>query len=86
MVSINLAPLQPIWLPTLTFFYTELVLKDKLIQIILISVIAQLVQQWAMGWMAGVWFPVEEKGFSLLYSIQTSSGAHPASYPMGTGG
>jgi hypothetical protein len=24
--------------------------------------------------------------FSLLHSVQTSSGAHPASYPMGTGG
>jgi hypothetical protein len=24
--------------------------------------------------------------FSLLHIIQTSSGAHPASYPMGTGG
>jgi hypothetical protein len=24
--------------------------------------------------------------FSLLHSVQTDSGAHPASYPMGTGG
>jgi hypothetical protein len=24
--------------------------------------------------------------FSLLHSVQTGSGAHPASYPMGTGG
>jgi hypothetical protein len=24
--------------------------------------------------------------FSLLHNVQTGSGAHPASYPMGTGG
>jgi hypothetical protein len=24
--------------------------------------------------------------FSLLHSVQTDSGAHPVSYPMGTGG
>jgi hypothetical protein len=28
---------------------------------------------------------VRGKRFSLIHSIQTSSGAHPASYPMGTG-
>jgi hypothetical protein len=26
------------------------------------------------------------KKFSLLYSVQTGSGAHPTSYPVGTGG
>jgi hypothetical protein len=26
------------------------------------------------------------KSLSLLHSVQTNSGAHPASYPMGTGG
>jgi hypothetical protein len=30
--------------------------------------------------------PVEAKGFSSSLCIQTSSGAHPTSYPMGTGG
>jgi hypothetical protein len=30
--------------------------------------------------------PWQGQDFSLLCSIQTSSGAHPASYPMGTGG
>jgi hypothetical protein len=31
-------------------------------------------------------FPVGTRDFSLLYSVQTSSGAHPTSYPMGIGG
>jgi hypothetical protein len=30
--------------------------------------------------------PVEAKGFSCSLCVQTSSEAHPASYPMGTGG
>jgi hypothetical protein len=30
--------------------------------------------------------PDRGKTFSLLYNIQTGPGAHPASYPMGTGG
>jgi hypothetical protein len=33
--------------------------------------------------MAGVW-PGRGKRFSLLHSVQTGSGAHPASYPMCT--
>jgi hypothetical protein len=36
--------------------------------------------------MAGVRFPAGGKELFLLYSIQTGSGAHPVSYPMGTGG
>jgi hypothetical protein len=36
-------------------------------------------------WGVGVWVPVGSE-FSLLHIIQTGSGAHPASYPMGTGG
>jgi hypothetical protein len=39
----------------------------------------------AMGWTAQVRFPAA-KDFCLLHSIQTSSGAHPVFYPMGTGG
>jgi hypothetical protein len=39
-----------------------------------------------MGWMARVQFPAGEKDFYLLQSVQTRcSGAHPATYPMGTG-
>jgi hypothetical protein len=30
--------------------------------------------------------PAAENGFSSSLCVQTSSGAHPASYPMGTGG
>jgi hypothetical protein len=36
--------------------------------------------------MAGVRFPAETENFSLRHRIQTGSGAHPASYPIGTGG
>jgi hypothetical protein len=39
----------------------------------------------AKGWTARVRFPAVQD-FSLLPSVQTGSGAHPASYPMGTGG
>jgi hypothetical protein len=38
-----------------------------------------------MGWATQVRFPAV-KDFSLLHSVQTDSGAHPASYSMGTGG
>jgi hypothetical protein len=31
-------------------------------------------------------FPAEARGFSLLHNVQTGPGAHPASYPMDTGG
>jgi hypothetical protein len=34
----------------------------------------------------GVRVPVGVKNFSLVYIVQTGSGAHPTSYPMGTGG
>jgi hypothetical protein len=37
-----------------------------------------------MGWISRVRFPTVQE-FPLLDSIQTNSGAHPASYPMGTG-
>jgi N-acetyl-anhydromuramyl-L-alanine amidase AmpD len=49
--------------------------------------IVQLVQQLAMGWPAGVSEFKSRQGqnFSSLHIIQTSSEAHPASYPMGTG-
>jgi hypothetical protein len=31
-------------------------------------------------------FPAGARDFSLFYSVQIGSGAHPASYPMGTEG
>jgi hypothetical protein len=34
----------------------------------------------------GVWFPAEAKDFSSTVCVQTGSGAHPASCPVGTGG
>jgi hypothetical protein len=34
----------------------------------------------------GVRIPAEAKNFSLHHRVQTGSGAHPASYPVGTRG
>jgi hypothetical protein len=48
--------------------------------------IALSVYRWATSWKAGVRFPTGTIYFSLLHSIQTGSGARPASYPMGSGG
>jgi hypothetical protein len=39
-----------------------------------------------MGWTVGVQLPAGERDVALLCSIQTSSRAHPVSYPMDTGG
>jgi hypothetical protein len=36
--------------------------------------------------MAKVRFPAGARDFSLLHSMQTGSGVHPASYPVGTEG
>jgi hypothetical protein len=40
----------------------------------------------AMGYKLDAWGLIPSKGkrFSLLHHIQTNSGAHPASYPIGT--
>jgi len=38
------------------------------------------------GWTIGVRFPVGAGNFSLWHHVQTGSGAHPASYPMGSRG
>ena len=37
-----------------------------------------------VGW-SGVWIPIMARDFPLLQTVQTGSGAHPASYSMGTG-
>jgi hypothetical protein len=37
------------------------------------------------GW-SGIRVPVGAGNFSLHHRVQTGTGAHPASYPMGTGG
>jgi hypothetical protein len=39
-----------------------------------------------MDWMTGVRSPTEAEDFSSSLCIQTGSGAHPSSCPMGTGG
>jgi hypothetical protein len=36
--------------------------------------------------MIGIRFPARAGNFSLRYHVQNGSGAHPASYPIGTGG
>jgi hypothetical protein len=41
---------------------------------------------WTKNWTAGVRLPAGSRDFFLLHSVQTGSGAHPASYPMGTRG
>jgi hypothetical protein len=43
-------------------------------------------KRWATGWTIGVPFPVGAGNFSLNHRVQTGSGAHPTSYPMGTRG
>jgi hypothetical protein len=39
-----------------------------------------------MAWTIGVRFPAGAGNFSLNHRVQNGSGAHPASYPMGTRG
>jgi hypothetical protein len=39
-----------------------------------------------IDWTARILFSAEARGFPLLYCVKTSSGAHPASYPVGTRG
>jgi hypothetical protein len=46
--------------------------------------IAQPVKQRATGWMPRIRFPAGQD-FSLLHAVQTDSGAHPSSYPIGSG-
>jgi hypothetical protein len=39
-----------------------------------------------MDWTTGVWSPEGAKDFSSSLCVHTGSRAHPASYPIGTGG
>jgi hypothetical protein len=50
------------------------------------SHVAQAVQCLTMGWTTGLRSPTGAGNFSSSPCVQTGSGAHPASYPMGTGG
>jgi hypothetical protein len=47
---------------------------------------AQLVQCLTTDWTAGVRSTTEAEDFSSNLYVQTGSGAHPASYTVGTGG
>jgi hypothetical protein len=48
--------------------------------------VAQSVLCLTMNWTTGVRSPTETEDFSSSLCVQTGSGAHPASCPMGTGG
>jgi hypothetical protein len=48
--------------------------------------VAQSVLCLTTDWTTGVRSLTEAEDFSSIQCIQTGSGAHPASYPMGTGG
>jgi hypothetical protein len=50
------------------------------------SPVAQAVQSLTTDWTAGVRSSTEAEDFSSNLCVQTASGAHPASYTMGTGG
>jgi hypothetical protein len=41
-------------------------------------------EPWATGWTIGVRFLAEAGNFYFHHSVRNGSGAHPASYPMGT--
>jgi hypothetical protein len=38
-----------------------------------------------MGWTAGIRFPAKTRDLASFYSVQTCSGVHRASYPVGIG-
>jgi hypothetical protein len=50
------------------------------------AVVAQSVQCLTTGWTIRVRSPTEAEDFSSSLCVKTGSGAHPVSYPMGTGG
>jgi hypothetical protein len=55
-----------------------------MMMIIIIKVLWQL-SQCTADWTTGVLSAAEANDFSSSLCVQTSSEAHPASYPMGTG-
>jgi hypothetical protein len=48
--------------------------------------VAQSIPCLTTDWSTRIWSLAEAKDFSSSLCVQTSSEAHPASYPMGTGG
>jgi hypothetical protein len=53
---------------------------------IVAAAVVQAVQCLTTGYTIGVRSPTGAEDFSSSLCVQTGSGAHPASYPMGTGG
>jgi hypothetical protein len=47
---------------------------------------SSVVYLWDTAWMKDVKLPAKTGNFSLRHRVQTGSGVHPASYPMGTRG
>jgi hypothetical protein len=56
------------------------------LQLVFVTFDSSVVQRWATGWMIGGSSPAGAGNFSLQNRVQTGSGAHTASYPMGTRG
>jgi hypothetical protein len=50
------------------------------------AAVAQAEKCLTTGWTIGVRYPTGVEDFSSNLCVQTGSGTHPASYPMGTGG
>jgi hypothetical protein len=69
---------------TIYYLYNEFRLRIVIMDLSL----AQSVCSWLLAGQSRTWgsIPGRGKEFFLFHSVQTSSGAHPASYPMGTGG
>jgi hypothetical protein len=79
----NFEYLRPFWLDILDHW--RILLYNIFGKLYKYNAIAYLGVGIATGWKTRVWFPTVHD-FSLLYSVQTGSGAHPAFYPMGIGG
>jgi hypothetical protein len=58
----------------------------KFLWIVKAAGVAQSVLHLATYWTIVVWSPAGAKNFSSSPSVKTTTGAHPAPYPVGTGG
>jgi hypothetical protein len=66
--------------------YEHLGRKDEIIVYIMSQKSSNRSQRWATSWMIGGSSSDRGWEFFLHHRVQTGSGAHPASYPMGTRG
>jgi hypothetical protein len=71
--------------PNSFHFYPGLLACLKAYDLNYEPVMAQMIYRRPTGWKARVHFPARARNFSLLNSMQTGSGVHPAYYIMGTG-